>query len=237
MSTDLRDLLELASEDVPETDLAAAAWGAALAERRTVRRRAVLGAGTAAAAAAVATVVVREGSTDRVAVRPAPTPTRLRNAVVGSVTVDLAPPPGDETALPAYRDAATLGLGPTIGFADALRLPTLAPGTGSPPNAASVRAVMLAWTPGAEGLMAVLHLPRAEPGLEYLACPGVPLVRADPTQSGEGMVLGPRTVRDDRLAVVLPQPGEVVVIDARDGTADRIPVPDEHHPSHRLGQG
>ena len=41
------------------------------------------------------------------------------------------------------------------------------------------------------------------------------------------MVLHPRTVRGDRLAVVLPQPGEVVVLDARTGTADRIPVPDQ----------
>jgi hypothetical protein len=52
-------------------------------------------------------------------------------------------------------------------------------------------------------------------------------VPVDPTETGEGMVLHPRTIRDDRLAVVLPQPGEVVVLDARTGTADRIPVPDE----------
>ncbi|WP_392545257.1 hypothetical protein [Oryzobacter telluris] len=234
MTTDLRDLLELASDDVPETDLATDAWETAVRHRRTVRRRALLGAGAVAAAAAVTSVVVRETpSGTGVAGRPTPSPTRLRNAVVGGVTADLAPDPGDETALPLYRDAATLGLATLIGFDDAMRLPKLGAEAGRPTNTASVRAVMLAWTPGAEGLMAVLHLPRAAAGLDYLVCSGVPLVRADPTQSGGGIVLGPRTIRDDRLAVVLPQPGEVVVIDARNGTADRIPVPDST--IHRTG--
>lgn len=227
MTTDLRDLLELASDDVPERDLAPDAWAAAAAERRTVRRRALIGAGAAAAAAAVTTVVVRGGGdAGREAGRPTPSPTRLRTADVGGVTVDLAPEPGEETALVPYRDAATLGLGSTIGFDDALRLPKLGPEAGRTGNTASVRAVLLAWSPGAEGLLPVLHLPRAEGGLEYLACSGVQLVRADPTQTGQGIVLHPRAVRDDRLAVVLPQPGEVVVLDARDGTSLRIPVPD-----------
>ncbi len=227
MTTDLRDLLELASDDVPEVDLAPGAWESAAAGRRTVRRRVLLGAGAAAATAAVATVVVRDRPGPSEAARPTPSPSRLRTADVGGVTVDLAPEPGEESALPPYREAANLGLSSLIGFDDALRLPKLGPETGNPENAASVRAVLMAWNPGAEGLIAVLHLPRAEPGLRYLPCIGVPLVRADPTQTGQGMVLHPRTVRGDRLAVVLPQPGEVVVIDARTGTADRIPVPDE----------
>lgn len=226
MTTDLRDLLELASDDVPELDLAPDAWAAAAAERRTVRRRALLGAGAAAAAVAATTVVVRGGDDGREGGRPTPSPTRLRTADVGGVTVDLAPEPGEESALAPYREAANLGLSSLVGFDDALRLPKLGPETGNPENAASVRAVLMAWSPGAEGLMAVLHLPRAVPGQRYLTCIGVPLVRADPTQSGQGIVLHPRTVRDDRLAVVLPQPGEVVVLDARDGTALRIPVPD-----------
>ncbi|WP_377643244.1 hypothetical protein [Oryzobacter terrae] len=227
MTTDLRDLLELASDDVPEVDLAPGAWEAAATGRRTVRRRVLLGAGAAAATAAVATVVVRDRPKASEAARPTPSATRLRTADVGGVSVHLAPEPGDESALPPYREAANLGLTSLLGFDDALRLPKLGPETGTPDNAASVRAVLMAWNPGAEGLMAVLHLPRAAADRRYLTCIGVPLVRADPTRTGQGMVLHPRTVRDDRLAVVLPQPGEVVVLDARTGTADRIPVPDE----------
>ena len=60
MTTDLRDLLEHASDDVPEVDLAQHAWDTARAERRTVRRRVLLGAGAAAAAGALVTVVVRD---------------------------------------------------------------------------------------------------------------------------------------------------------------------------------
>lgn len=228
MSTDLHDLLELASDDVPEVDLARAAWDAAREERRVVRRRLLLGAGAAAAAGAVVTVVVRDRAGDAsVPADPSPTrPATLSTAQVGGVTVDLAPAPGGETVLPRYVDAAALGLGEDIGFDDAMQLPKLGPTTGRPRNAASVRSVMLSWMPGSDQLMPVLYLPRAEAGIEYLACPHVLLVRADPTRTGQGMVLGPRTIRDDRRAVVFPQPGEVVVLDARDGTADRIPVPD-----------
>ena len=225
MTTDLRDLLELASDDVPELDLAPSAWEAARAERRAIRRRAVLGFGAAAAAAAVTTVVVREGGgAGREAGQPsaAPSPTRLRTADVGGVTVHLAPAPGEETSLPPYRDAATLGLAARIGFTDALQLPKLGPDTGNPPNAASVRAVLLSWQPDGR-LMPVLYLPRAE-GDTYLACPAVVLEPDERT--GQGMVLDPRAIRGDRMAVVFPQPGAVVVLDARTGAATRIPVPD-----------
>ena len=64
MTTDLRDLLELASDDVPEADLAQAAWDTARAQRRAVRRRTLLGAGAAAAAGALVAVVVRERPSD-----------------------------------------------------------------------------------------------------------------------------------------------------------------------------
>lgn len=235
MSTDLRDLLELASDDVPELDLAQAAWDTARAEGRAVRRRVLLGAGAAAAAAAVVTVVVR----DRL---PAPTvpaedastpPGRLATADVGGVAVFLAPEPGEETLLERYVDAEALALGDWIAFEDARPLPKLAPGTGLTSNDASVRAVLLAWSHDADGLVPVLHTPRVGGGPQHLVCTAVPLVRADPTETGQGMLLGPRTIRDDRRAVVFPQPGEVVVLDARDGTADRIPVPDTG--LHRAG--
>ncbi|MFQ6173171.1 hypothetical protein ACK8HX_16320 [Oryzobacter sp. R7] len=230
MTTDLRDLLELASDDVPEADLAEGAWRAARAEQRAVRRRVLLGAGAAAAAAAVTTVVLREAGeagppAGSPSASPAPSPTRLRTADVGGVTVHLAPPPGDESALPAYADAAVVGLGARIGFTDAMQLPGLGPETGRPANSASVRAVLLARLPERGLLMPVLHVPRAD-GDRYLACPEVRLHPADPTETGQGMVLHPRAIRDDRLAVVFPQPSAVVVLDARTGVGRRIPVGD-----------
>jgi hypothetical protein len=229
MSTDLRDLLELASDDLAEVDLARSAWDRAHEERRAVRRRVVLGAAAAAAAGAVVTVAVRDGGADgSVPAEPAPTdPATLPTARVGGVTVDLAPDPDAEPLLPRYVDAEALALGRRIGFDDAGPLPKLGPDTGLTSNDASVRAVLLAWSPGAETMVPVLHTPRGGDGREYLVCSGVHLVRADPTQTGQGMVLDSRSIRDDRRAVVFPQPGEVVVLDARTGTAERIPVPDQ----------
>lgn len=228
MSTPLRDLLELASDEVPEVDLAQEAWDAARAERRAVRRRVLLGAGAVAAAGVVATVVVRDrddGSSPTATGAPI-APQRLTSADVGGVSVVLAPEPGDETVLPRYAGAEALALGRQIGFEDAGPLAKLGPTTGLMRQDAAVRAVLLAWTPGAEGLVVVLHTPGGGDGRQYLVCSGVPLVRADPTETGQGMLLHPRTVRDDRRAVVVPQPGEVVVLDARTGTAQRIAVPD-----------
>jgi hypothetical protein len=233
MSTDLRHLLDVASEDVPEPDLAQRAWDTAVSRRRVVRRRVLLGAGAATAVAAAVVVRTRTPSDPDPRATPAAAAPRMPSAVVGGARVDLAPSPGDEIALPRYVEADTLALGPLIGFEDALRLPKLGPTTGRTDNDASVRAVLLAWSARAVGLLPVLHTPKGPAGLEYLTCPSVPLVRADPTETGEGMVLDPRAIRVDRRAVVFPQPGEVVVLDARDGTGTRIPVPDET--LHRAG--
>ena len=234
MTTDLRELLELASDDVREPDLGSEAWETASRQRRTVRRRAVLAGG--AAVAAVSVLVVRErasaptGADDALGVRrDLPLPT----AVVGGVTVDLAPSPTDELTLPRYPFADELGLADTIGFDDALRMPKLGASSGRPQNADSVRAVLLAWTARATGMVPVLYAPARSAGEEYLVCAGAPLVRADPNRSGEGLVLDPRAIHVDRRSVVFPQPGEVVVLEARGGTALRIPVPDAT--LHRAG--
>ena len=228
MTTDLRELLEHASDDVPEVDLAQHAWDTARAERRTVRRRVLLGAGAAAAAGALVTVVVRDRAPgpSEPAGSPRPTVSVLPTAEVGGLTVSLAPEPGAETLLPRYADAASLALGERIGFDNAQDLEQLGPGRGLTQNDTSVRAVLLAWMPEAAAMLPVLHTPLRTDGAHYLLCPDVPLVQADPTQTGQGLVLDPRAIRVDRKAVVFPQPGEVVVLDARDGTADRIPVDD-----------
>ena len=61
MTTNLRDLLELASDDVPEADLATEAWEEARRRHRVVVRRTVLAVGAVAAAGAVVAVVVAGG--------------------------------------------------------------------------------------------------------------------------------------------------------------------------------
>ena len=228
MSTDLRDLLELASDDLPEVDLAQEAWDTARAERRVVRRRVLLGAGAVAAAAALATVVVRErsGAPTDPAEDLSGVPDRLPTALVGGVTVHLAPEPGGETVLPRYADADALALPDRLGFEDASTLAAFGPGAAVTSNDTSVRAVLLAWTPRADALVPVLYTPLRSDGRLYLRCADVPLLRADPTQTGQGVVLDPRAIRVDRRAVVFPQPGELVVLDARDGTARRITVDD-----------
>jgi hypothetical protein len=69
VSTDLRELLELASDDVPDLDLAPEAWEEALRRNRTVVRRTVLGVGGVAAVGVLGFVVRdRNGS-------PVPSPT------------------------------------------------------------------------------------------------------------------------------------------------------------------
>jgi len=44
--------------------------------------------------------------------------------------------------------------------------------------------------------------------------------------AGRESVLGPRSISDDRHRVVIPQPGRVVVLDARDGGVVTVEVPD-----------
>ncbi|HET6967070.1 MAG TPA: hypothetical protein VFI44_02280, partial [Ornithinibacter sp.] len=161
MSTDLRDLLELASDDLPEVDLAEEAWDTARAERRAVRRRVVLGAGAVAVAGALVTVVVRDR--DGAATDPADdlpvVPDRLPTALVGGVTVHLGPEPGGETVLPRYVEADALALPERLGFEDAAAVTGFGPGAALTSNEASVRAVLLAWTPSADGVVPVLYTP------------------------------------------------------------------------------
>jgi hypothetical protein len=53
----------------------------------------------------------------------------------------------------------------------------------------------------------------------------VPSVRVTQWE-GVRSALGPRSISDDRHRVVIPQPGRLVVLDARDGSVTEIDVPD-----------
>ncbi len=221
MTTDLRELLELASDDVPDLDLAPDAWDEAGRQRRAVVRRTVIGAGGVAALGGFL-VVLRERAPAPVAT-PTVTPVtvgedgRLPTAKVGDATVYLAPDPPSEALLPRYPRAAELAIPRHLGPADPAIRAALAPGALSG-VAEPLRAVFLVVAEGG-GYHPVLFAPDAPFHVE------VPEVRINQWE-GVRSALGPRSISDDRHRVVIPQPGRVVVLDARDGSVLEIEVPD-----------
>ncbi len=218
MTADLRELLELASDDVPDLELAAPAWDEARRRNRAVVRRSALAVGGLAAAGALGFVLRDEDSP------PVPAPTaaatvaadgRMPTARVDGVTVFLAPSPPDEALLPRYPDAVRLQIPRHLGPADPAIRAELGPGGGV---AGPLRAVYLVVSAGG-GYHPVFFAPDAPFQVE------LPAVRIS-LWEGVQSLLGPRSVSDDRHRVVIPQPGRLVVIDARDGSATSIEVPD-----------
>jgi len=218
MTADLRELLELASDDVPDLDLASQAWDEARRRNRAVVRRSVLAVGGLAAVGALG-LVVRDRDPE-----PAPKPTaeatvaangRMPTAQVEGVTVYLAPDPPDEALLPRYPDAARIKIPRHLGpAAPAVRV-ELGPGGGV---AEPLRAVYLVVAEGG-GFNPVLFAPGAPAEVE------VPAVRVNQWE-GVQSALGPRSISDDRHRLVIPQPGRVLVLDARDGSVVTVEVPD-----------
>ena len=86
MTADLRELLELASDDVPDLDLAAPAWDEARRRNRAVVRRSALVVGGLAAAGAVGFVV--RDRTPSPAPRPSITATVAANGRMPTARVD-----------------------------------------------------------------------------------------------------------------------------------------------------
>jgi hypothetical protein len=220
MSADLRELLELASDDVPDLDLAPQAWEEARRRNRMVVRRTVLGVGGVAAVGALG-LVVRDRNA---APNPSPSTTttatvsadgRMPTAQVEGVTVYLAPEPPDEALLPRYPDAARLKLPRHLGPADLAIRAELGPGGGV---AEPLRAVFLVVAEEG-GYHPVLFAPDAPFQVE------VPAVRVTQWEGAQS-ALGPRSISDDRHRVVIPQPGRLLVLDARDGSVVTIEVPD-----------
>jgi hypothetical protein len=230
MTTELRDLLELASEDVVEVDLAERAWQVARRERMLVRRRVVLGAGGLAAAGALVTVLAnRDEGTATPAGRPrTPTPSpaldgRLDEQLLGPLRASMAPGPESERLLPAYPDAGVVALPDVVGPRESGSWMVLEPGA-FPGTTASVRAVFLVHTVG--GYWPVVHVPREE-ATPYLLASRMTLEPVHDAGGASGPVLGSRTVDDERHRVVVAQRGKVVVLDVRDGSVLDLPVPDD----------
>lgn len=223
MTGDLRELLELASDDVPELDLAPQAWDEARRRKRAVVRRTALVVGGVASAGALG-FVLRErnpapvpGPTQDAAVAMPRADGRLPTAEMGGVTVFFAPDPPAEARLPRYPAGAALEIPRHLGPADpAIRATS---GSGAPPGVAEpLRAVFLVVAQGG-GYHPVLFAPGAPFQVEVAA--------ARITQwEGVQSALGPRSISDDRHRVVIPQPGRLLVIDARDLSVREIEVPD-----------
>lgn len=230
MTTELRDLLELASEDVVEVDLAERAWHLARRERTAVRRRVVLGAGGLAAAGALVTVLANRDDrpTSPAGRSAAPTPSpgldgRLDEQLVGPLRVSMAPAAEAEGLLPTYPDAGLVAVPDVVGPREAGSWMVLEPGA-FPGTTASVRAVFLVHTVG--GYWPVVHVPRAEK-TQYLLASRMTLEAVHDPVGSTGPVLGPRTVDDERHRVVVAQRHKVVVLDVRDGSVLELPVPDD----------
>ena len=166
-------------------------------------------------------------SSSATARRPPPLPTaptaaatvgadgRMPTAEVDGVTVFLAPDPPAEARLPRYPDAGRLAIPRHLGPAPVAIRAQLEPGGAVPQP---LRAVFLVVAAGG-GYHLVLFAPDAPFQVEVT---GVRINQREGVQSA----LGPRSVSDDRHRLVVPQPGRVVVLDARDGSALDIEVPD-----------
>ncbi|QIM21142.1 hypothetical protein G7075_08390 [Phycicoccus sp. HDW14] len=221
---EVRDLLELVTDEEPgQTPLADRAWALARERRRTLRRRVLLG-GVAVLAGGAATVSVL-GREDPPARRPAPSPSpspgdeRLDGVVVAGATVHLAPTPEAEARLPLYPDARQLALPERLGPGNG-PLELLSPAG----TTASVRAVYLVRVTD-EGYQPALFLPRQSPNPVLVAM--APLRGTVDASGNASFPIGPRTIDSDRHRLVFAQPGAVVLLEVRSGRTRRFPVPDQ----------
>ncbi len=217
---ELRELLDLATEEVPEPALAAEAWEAARRHRRTVRRRGLLIGAVVVAGGAVAATVVGGGDA---APGPPPEPTggadgRLESILVAGARVYLAPDPRLEPGLPLYPEAARMALPQRVGPGVERPLDTLSPAGSQAP----VRAVYLVRI-GEDRYQPAVFLPRQSARAQVVAMAALHATEG----SGLGISLDPRTIDADRHRLVFPQPGEVVILEVRSARTRRIPVHDD----------
>ena len=217
MSADLRELLELASDDVPELDLApgpgrrpGGGTGPSCDARRSARgcgRRRCRWASSRCGTG-------RDPG-------PGPTPTPTATGVAdgrlptcrgrGSHACTWRRSRPTRRCCPRYPDAARLRhpAPPRPGRpGHPRRARARSRGVSGP-----LRAVFLV-VGEAGGFHPVLFAPRAPFQVEVPRC-------GSPRRGRAVRPLGPRSISDDRHRVVIPQPGAVVVLDARDGSSAR----------------
>jgi len=213
----LGQLMEEASQHLPDVDLADAAWAAAV-EQRARHRRAVLRgvAGVAAAALAVGVLVTRDQpEADRVTPAPAPatspSPVATDRATDGTLLVQ-APQAADEARLPllATHLPAEIAL-------DRAPTPLAQLGQGA---LTRINAAYLRQDAGGSYRPVLL----AQDG--RLVDPGLSLRDTTDAEGNAAAPLDRAAIAQDGSAIAFAQPGEVVLFEIPGAAARRIAVPD-----------
>ena len=209
---DLGALLERASEDVVELDLAEDAWARAVAQQRHRRRVVTTAAGAVAAAAVAVTTVQLAGS-------PTPEPTPA-NPITSTAPRTLS----DGTA---YDELPLEGKEIELAHFDA-GLPSVI----TPRGAGTT-------TLGDRGLIAApvaVYLQKEGDVYRPILVTRVGELRRVDTlalaplrdaSGNESPPLGPRAIGGGGRYVAFAQPGKVVLLDVEDGSTRSIPVPSE----------
>ncbi|MDN5764234.1 MAG: hypothetical protein L0H96_04890 [Humibacillus sp.] len=231
MNPDVNELLEAASADVHEVDFAERAWAGA--HRRRSRRQA------AAGIAAAAVIAVGFG-TYQLGTRNAPPPSNPRPSVTQTVTngawktapdgtlYAIAPPLGTESTLPRAEGVVPQVIDPSAGkrtFANYREVEKRDLEKGidpdAPPTAVYLEAVdAAAWADA--GRFRPVFVRRSG----VLVGSDVELTWVNDRAGNRALSLAPGAFsRSDRVA--FPQPGGVVLVDLRDGSATTYPVPSE----------
>ena len=210
---DLSALLERATEDVVELDLAERAWHAAVEGQRSRRRWLVTGVG-AVAAAALAVTAVQLGGSDEPLPRPATTSTTppSRGVLPDGTSYAVMPLEGKEAQLPDFDSGLPS------------RIDVRAEGepfsATRPPD--SVVAVYL--RPAGE----VFHPVLVTSDGRRLVVGDVDLGWTTDAGGNSATPLGPRAVGGGGRYVVFPQGDHVLRLDTRTGATVTYPVPSEH---------
>jgi hypothetical protein len=214
---DVQLLLEEASADVAEPDLADRVWADATVISRR-RRRATAATGVAAVLGLVVAGVIAGPRVNRSNEQVAPSPQPLPSATISvpsAGTIDgtpywLGPEPGGEPYL--NRVASVLGdaLAVPDGTLDDLRLRPVR----------QIAAVLLRKVPGAERYRPVV---RSLSG--RWAESAIELVPTKDAAGNSGVPLDTTAVSPTGSLVAFAQPGKVIVLDTANSRVDEIPVP------------
>ena len=232
MNPDINELLKAASADVHEIDFAERAWAGA--HRRRSRRQAIAGV------AAAAVIAIGFGTYQIGAHNTAP-PANPRPSITQTVTngawktaadgtlYAVAPPLGTEYSLPRFQGVVPEVIDPGASkrtFANYRDVEKRDAGRGIEPNDAPV-AVYLEAVDAAAWADAGRFRPVFVRRSGVLVGSDVELTLVLDRDGKTSVPLAPG-VFSRSSQVAFPQPGGVVVVDARDGSAQTYPVPSQH---------
>jgi DNA-directed RNA polymerase specialized sigma24 family protein len=216
---DLRFLLGLVSDNVPDVDLAGAAWAAVERRRRHTRLAAAAGLATVLVAGACLGVLVQRAPST-------PSPSALTTVVTGAprvvdgIQLTDSVPLSEVGRLPVLSERGVPVLPDPFGVGDRDSLPTL---DAAHPCPGVVRAVILRPL-SPTTFRVVLYIPGVSDAYQQVP---VTLGPVGDLGGGNGhLQIGPRVISPDGHRVAFVQPGAVVALDIRDGEVVTTPLPD-----------